>query len=1375
MEDQRIRPTNDSWVAAVYDTEFSEVSLGSAFTLDQERIVTCAHVVRAAAESGTPLWVAFPKAEHNSGGRVLVNEITIPNTGLQRIQDVAILRLAAPLSLTQVPRLRCPTPADLVGRDWWAFGFPNGEVLGNSADGSVGEALAYGWVRLDTQSKYTVKSGFSGSAVWSFEYNAVVGMIGQASADGDARALSLWQIDRIFPDEGIAKLAAWRVEEAGESALASWGWSLRNDPEAGRHWRPRARGVSIDTEKGFRFRGRNAALEHIVSWIRQPTMRKALVVTGSPGVGKSAVLGRIVTTADPDIQAQLPADDNATRSPIGAVSCAVHAKSKTALDVAVEIAVAASAAIPEDVEDLPENLRDALRNRTSLNYAGTPTEAFTVVIDALDEAANPQEARSIIRRIVVPLVETCTELRLRVVVGSRRRDDAGDLLASFGRALELVDLDHPDYFDQQDLEAYTIATLQLLGDERVDNPYRDDAKAAPVAKRIASMASRNFLIAGLVARAHGLHDQEAVHPLEISFIPTVDGALRDYMGRIAPIHGCSAEFILTALAFSESPGFSLTLWQAAVSALGGPDVPEHTLGAFARSSAANFLVETGGEATNTTYRLFHQALNETLLGARGELHTRRGDERAIARALMAEGERKGWVDVDPYLKRSLAIHAESGGVLDELLSKDVYLLYADLRRLLPVIDRSASQLSRQKTKFIRRTRQAFNANPSQRIALFSVTEAQQRLGHVYGDLEMPAPYRATWSTVQPGGEEAILDGHTRWSYILCPFSVSDRQLLASAGGDRTVRVWDPVLGEVMHIMEGHTEEIRSIVPVQVGSALALASAGRDRVIKFWDPLSGDALHDIGESTFGYSALCSLNFSGRTILAASQADEESPEIQLFDPATGELLGILNGHQGWVTSLCEVESDGTSWLASSSEDGTVRFWEIATGAAKWIVSAELESWRFDTSWTRALCTLNTERGDILVGAGFDSVIRLWDPSNGREIGRLKGHNAPVLTVCTLRLNGMQLLASAGQDETVRLWDPNTQQQLSEWHCSTEATYSICALKTGSEGRLFSSGDDRLIRTWDPTTGAHQDFSDRIDMPTFDIACIVPTEKTRLMATAKVGEKGVYLKDPASWDTVQKLPTDVVHSLCVFPLKGKPHLAVGMWQIELWDPSTCYRAAILEHPRARYTAINSMFAARIGDSPILVGSLGSSIHIWDVVSENPIHGFEVGGSGAREVCPVPFKGNLAIAGLSFDGAVRVWDLRSGQQLRELRPERGSFTAYCTVRVGSRVLLAVGTDSGSIQLWDVTDQRIVHSLDGHSSRVRQIWVSVVAGRKVLMSAAEHRVVRAWDAESACPLLDIPLHYTITWAAQCGADLTVALDTGLTGIKINLSNVNRD
>ena len=108
---------------------------------------------------------------------------------------------------------------------------------------------------------------------------------------------------------------------------------------------------------------------------------------------------------------------------------------------------------------------------------------FNVIIDALDEAASPAQARAIIDRIVLPLAETCSDVGAQVIVGTRRRDDGGDLLGRFGGALDLIDLDDPSYFAEEDLAAYALACLQLAGDERPGNPYADDTLAGPVAAR----------------------------------------------------------------------------------------------------------------------------------------------------------------------------------------------------------------------------------------------------------------------------------------------------------------------------------------------------------------------------------------------------------------------------------------------------------------------------------------------------------------------------------------------------------------------------------------------------------------------------------------------------------------------------------------------------------------------------------------------------------------------------------------------------------------------------------------------------------------------------------------------------------------------------
>ena len=751
------QPPADTWVAAVHASEDDFDPLGAAVVIDADHVLTCAHVVMSKGAVLEPLWVAFPKAGDCPRHRVASVRIVYSPP----VKDLAVLLLEEPVPPRVQPApLRCPTGEALVSRAWWAFGFPDRDPVGDAADGHVGASLSYGWVRLDTASRYLIRPGFSGGGLWSQAYEAVVGIVGQAHANGDGRAITLHHADLCFPGLKLAALASWSVEVAGEVALNQWGWTLARDPEGVRHWRPRARGVSIQSERGWRFRGRTAALSTIVSWLAGVIPdRRVLVVTGSPGVGKSAVLGRIVTTADAAIRASLPTSDKAVRASVGSVSCAVHAKGKTALEVAEEIARAASATLPGEPGDLAPAIRATLSQRGGIR--------FNVVIDALDEAASPAQARAIIERIVLPLAETCSDVGAQVIVGTRRRDDGGDVLARFGRALAAIDLDDPSYFAEEDLAAYALACLQLAGDERPGNPYAHDTRAEPLATRIAEMSGQNFLVAGLIGRSHGLHDEKAASPDQLEFAATVDSALAAYLERLGPVAGLPAAHALTALAFAEVPGLPATLWRLAVEAIYGMHVSIEDLTGFARSSAANFLVETGADATRDlrsgdappVYRLFHQALNDSLLRARADIIPRPNDERALAQAFIRLGRLSKWQRVPDYLLRSLPGHAQAAGLADDLLTDDVYLLHSDLRRLMEVAEHAASADGRRRARLLQLTPHAITAPPGERAALFSIVEALDELGTTYRVGNWEAPYKAQWAVARPRNERTILEGH----------------------------------------------------------------------------------------------------------------------------------------------------------------------------------------------------------------------------------------------------------------------------------------------------------------------------------------------------------------------------------------------------------------------------------------------------------------------------------------------------------------------------------------------------------------------------------------------------------------------------------------
>ena len=69
-----------------------------------------------------------------------------------------------------------------------------------------------------------------------------------------------------------------------------------------------------------------------------------------------------------------------------------------------------------------------------------------------------------------------------------------------------------------------------------------------------------------------------------------------------------------------------------------------------------------------------------------------------------------------------------------------------------------------------------------------------------------------------------------------------------------------------------------------------------------------------------NALCVLS-DGRL---ASGSDDGT--IRLWDVPTGAATASLKGHHGKVSSLCLLP-DGR--LASGSDDGTIRLWDVATG--------------------------------------------------------------------------------------------------------------------------------------------------------------------------------------------------------------------------------------------------------------------------------------------------------------------------------------------------------------------------------------------------------------------------------------------------------------
>jgi WD40 repeat protein len=1351
---RRGQPEVDSWVATIYLSPQGGSPVGSGVVIAERRVLTCAHVVMKDGAALDEVWVAFPMADPPVAARRRVSSVITPGDGsFDEDQDVAILELADPIPTGVTPaRLRCPTPESLAGTKWWALGFPPGQRRGSASEGEVGAALAAGWVRIDVTSAYPIEPGFSGTGLWSPEFGAVVGIIAVYDEHRNGQALTIHQAAHCLPGHGLRELAEEsRATDSGEIALTAWGWTLATDPEGRRHWRPRGRGVAIDSERGYRFRGRTAALTAIKAWLDRDTPdRKTLVVTGNPGSGKSAVLGRIVTTADKDAAAQLPADDTAMRATEGSVACAVHAKGATALEIARQIAKAASAQIPDRLDDFPTALHDALTERNA--------PRFNLILDALDESPEP---RTVIDKVILPAAETCPGAQ--VVLGTRRTDGDGDILAAFGGAATVIDLDTEQYFAREDLVAYTLATLQRAGDARDRNPYATSEFAHPLAERIAQLSHPNFLVAGLTAKTHGLYDETPVAPGELSFSPRVDDAMREYLKRVPKVSGVSAETLLLPLAYAESPGLPVSLWRVALSALGASDVSEAALKRFARSSAASFLVQSadpGGEGT--AFRLFHQALNDALVHARAQVAESRDDERAITTAFLAAGRENGWSTAPAYLLRGLAAHAARAGLLDTLLADDTYLLHADLLRVQPLADKATTKAGRQRARLLRLSpRDTVSADAPNRAAMFSVTEALAGLPTAYTHAAVRAPYRAAWVAAPLSAEHLVLRGHDREVTRVCAFTHDGRAYLATAGEEPGIRIWDLATGTQQRTLDQGYQRVNTMCAFTLNRQPRLAVAGFNTVT-IWDPVTGVRHQQLHGHTSLINDICAFTLNGIALLATAGADKTT---RIWDPATGTRQHQF-AHRDKAYAVCAFTLDETTLLAVGTETA-IEIWDT-TGRQRSRLGRL-------THWPTAICPVSLDDTTLLATIDGNDAVSLWDPADGRLEREFHAHTPSpryVKAICAFSDNRRPRIATGGADRTVRVWDPATGTQQHEFHGHLDLVTDICAYVHDGTGHLATASADGSVRIWDSVTGtrenARNDFTSRM----LSVYPFTHDGHARLATLseerATAANRTVRVWDAANGTQQCELPhADEVSAVCAYSDNGQTRLATAGsdWFVRTWDPAT----GTQQHGFRTHTDDPTAICAYTHNGTTYLAIAGDwAIGILDATTGTPQGQLHRPASPVRAICPVTLNGIPHLAAGDGDGIVRVWNPARGTHFT-LKRHRGAVTSICAFPGNGVPHLATGSRDKTVGIWNPTKGTPLRTLAGHSDAILSITAIALDDTTLLATASDDHTVRIWDPAKDASLLVIPIRDRPSSVAYANGLLFVGMATGLMAIRLDL------
>ena len=234
-------------------------------------------------------------------------------------------------------------------------------------------------------------------------------------------------------------------------------------------------------------------------------------------------------------------------------------------------------------------------------------------------------------------------------------------------------------------------------------------------------------------------------------------------------------------------------------------------------------------------------------------------------------------------------------------------------------------------------------------------------------------------------------------------------ILASAGQDGKVRLWDVISGEQTGEMAGGTAWVEHVawLPAANNRRAPLLAAAAGRTLRIWDE-SGDLVQEYPKhsSTIAHiqwhAPRNELALASYGVLTVRNPDRPDQVREL--PWKGSSLVIA-----W-------SPDG-NYIATGDQDSTVHFWITATGH-------DLQMWGYPTK-VRELAWDHTSR--YLATGGGNTVI-VWDCGGkgpeGTTPRSLKGHEDG-LSVLTYQHKG-PLLASGGQDGLVMLWAPPDQEK-------------------------------------------------------------------------------------------------------------------------------------------------------------------------------------------------------------------------------------------------------------------------------------------------------------------------------------------------------------
>ena len=767
------------------------------------------------------------------------------------------------------------------------------------------------------------------------------------------------------------------------------------------------------------FTGRGWVFAAVARWLRAGEPR-AFLLTGEPGIGKSAIAARLVQIS----RGEAPAPKGCGQVRPGFLSACHFCFSRyggwiTAEGFARSLGTQLAARFPEYARAVAPELRIDVRQSVETNlgsmvgvaienyYAESPRALFdalvrqplialyakpqneeriVLLVDGLDEALSPGDRLSIVQ-----LLAECGDLPLQVRLLLTARPVADVLEPLQPLAPFVLDAARGEHID--DVRAYVRGRISAFA----------TPGAADIGASVAERSRGNFLVASLL----------------LDEVEKSGGAADGLPGELEHLYG----WYLRRLT-----GGEMDRWRHGYRPVLG------LLTAAREPVSAQQLIDWGAGTTEAVhdalsdlralvdptmsgrYGLYHDTLAAFLTGPQAgsfrldaATYHRHIADYCLARSRESDGDRTPW---DGYALRHLPTHLAAAGdtarlhelLLDphwiaaKLAGIDVVALTADydltphdksVQLVGSALDLSADILERDPTQL--------KSQLNGRL----LSSSQQEIKRLRDGLALlPGAWLRLHTAMLCQAGDALIRKRGHKDAVWGMSISADGQWAVSASKDNTLKVWEIDTDTCLRTLTGHSNSVTGVA--MIGDGKCVVSTSYDRTLKLWEVATGTCLRTL----VGHLSIVTdlaVTQGGEWIISSSWDNT----LKVWAVATGTCLRTLVGHTHIVRDVA-VTPDGR-WAVSASHDTTLKVWEIATG----------KCWRTligHKDWVNSVAI--TDDGQWIVSASCDNTLKVWEMTTGTCLHTLAGHTEWISDIA-LTVDG-QWAVSVSRDGTLKVWE-------------------------------------------------------------------------------------------------------------------------------------------------------------------------------------------------------------------------------------------------------------------------------------------------------------------------------------------------------------------